>query len=875
MSGMNTDGSAVPMDPFESWLNARHKWLQTAAARLIAKKQHPDADEIVQLAGLCIAEASDLDSTGFQQIAPGSLATAALRPSLRISSIKNVQGVNAIRNGAALTFGKSNISLIYGLNGSGKTGFARILKHASGNRFRGDLRQNVFEKVNKPTSAEISFSLDEVEQTSITWSLVTGTIASMKELHLFDTHVAAMYVTKENEATYEPSRMRFVSSLIKVCDRVFDHIADEKLKLVSKLPILPGDIAATSVVKKLFPLNHASSQEDIDKACAYTPELDAERVSAEAAIGQKDIPGRLKSIIRERAALKQINGTLGSLKAGSSSEFISNVVDARKVAELSRAAATESAKVLFTNAPLDGVGDPTWKALWKQARLYSEDHAYPGKEFPNTGDGSRCVLCHQDLGLDPDAKERLARFEAFVSGGLETEANTAEKTLSDLIAKIPACPSSPEWVVLASSLGVDEPQAKTMLAALKGRIDSIPLQTDKSIIPAFDWHPLGNASTAMAEAQNAEEKTLNDLLSDGKRKELEARILEIRAKQWLSQNQKAIESEIARLKQHSLLERASRLASTSALTTKNNALAEEEISAGYQKRFAKELEYLGGDQLPVRPVCKLLGKGKVAFGLALIDPAIEASAESILSEGEHRIIALAAFLADITGAGQKAPFVFDDPISSLDQDYEERVVERLVDLSKSRQVIVFTHRLSLLALLDSAVSKLSEQAELEKKPAVKLHVETLRRLGRQAGLTSTISVRDGKPTASLSRMRGETLPALKKLYEASDVENYDQKAEHFCTDFRILMERIVEDVLLNTVITRFRRSIVTKGKLGSLARITPEDCAFIDDLMTRYSVFEHSQSSELPSNPPDLSVLEKDVKALAEWAKEFKSRTAN
>jgi hypothetical protein len=43
-----------------------------------------------------------------------------------------------------------------------------------------------------------------------------------------------------------------------------------------------------------------------------------------------------------------------------------------------------------------------------------------------------------------------------------------------------------------------------------------------------------------------------------------------------------------------------------------------------------------------------------------------------------------------------------DPMSSLDQEYEERTAERLVALSATRQVIVFTHRLSLLRYLTQA-----------------------------------------------------------------------------------------------------------------------------------------------------------------------------
>ncbi len=82
----------------------------------------------------------------------------------------------------------------------------------------------------------------------------------------------------------------------------------------------------------------------------------------------------------------------------------------------------------------------------------------------------------------------------------------------------------------------------------------------------------------------------------------------------------------------------------------------------------------------------------------------------------------------------------------------------------------------------------------------------------------------------------------------------------------------VESVLLNDVVVRFRRSLTTQGRIGLLAKIGTNDCALIDDLMTRYSVFEHSQSDELPADAPELGEFEADVKKLADWIDEFSKR---
>ena len=48
----------------------------------------------------------------------------------------------------------------------------------------------------------------------------------------------------------------------------------------------------------------------------------------------------------------------------------------------------------------------------------------------------------------------------------------------------------------------------------------------------------------------------------------------------------------------------------------------------------------------------------------------------MLSEGEQRIVALAAFFADATGRNEQTPIIIDDPISSLDYNYEEQYCQK-------------------------------------------------------------------------------------------------------------------------------------------------------------------------------------------------------
>jgi hypothetical protein len=66
---------------------------------------------------------------------------------------------------------------------------------------------------------------------------------------------------------------------------------------------------------------------------------------------------------------------------------------------------------------------------------------------------------------------------------------------------------------------------------------------------------------------------------------------------------------------------------------------------------------------------------------------------AILSEGEQKVIALADFLAEAGLHRKAAPIVFDDPVTSLDYKRLKHVVDRIVDLSTGRQIIVFTHNI--------------------------------------------------------------------------------------------------------------------------------------------------------------------------------------
>jgi ABC-type multidrug transport system ATPase subunit len=605
--------------------------------------------------------------------------------------------------------------------------------------------------------------------------------------------------------------------------------------------------------------------------CTFSPALEDERLNAEQAINQKNIPERLATIATNLSTIATAEKYISGLKATFHDDIAAPIVKARVDAVTKRKSATEEAGKVFAKTSLDGVGREAWQSLWEEARKYSEHSAYHGLAFPYTGEGSQCVLCQQSL--DSDAKTRLVSFEEFVKGALEAAAKKAEKDLKDLVSKGPTMPEENAWQLQCGILQLDTSFTESSRAALKLRLDAVQSSEDPANIPQFDWTPFELKVITLRNGLEAEQKTLNELKNDGKRKELEVRLTELQCMKWLLENKQSVTDEVLRRKKLREIDSALALTKTNTLTTKVNELSDLEMAKEYQDRFLAELEQLGGKRIQISTSSKKQGKGKVSIGLAIRNSIAIADAKRVLSEGESRIVALAAFLADIAGSGEPTPFIFDDPISSLDQTYEEAVVHRLVELSKSRQVIVFTHRLSMITLLEDAVGKVEKQAEAAKEESpVKLMTHTLYKLGSNSGIVEKSTVKNSSIQKSANALRDQDMAKLRKLLEAPDVAGYEVQAKYICSTFRTLVENSVEKLLINGVVGRFRRSVETKNKIGALAKINNEDCALIEDLMTRYSVFEHSQSNELPAETPDYDKLKEDIERFANWVGEFTGR---
>lgn len=842
-----------------NWFSERPKWLQISATRLLEKTELSDKD-VSELVTLCQQEAEgklpqaicSFSASAFSQGTAGTL---------RLCSISDIEGVNALAPKKPLEFGKGNFTVVYGQNGSGKSGYVRLLKHICGARDLGTLHRNVYKFGSTAQKANITFEQDGTVK-SHTWS-GQGICDDLSSVDIFDTSFGRVFVSSEDEVSYEPPVLAFFSSLIEVCEKVAGALDTEANRLQSKQPNIPSDKKVTAEGIWYDSISAKTTLQDIDKHCSFESKDDTEIQTLQQRLAEQAPTEKAKQLRKQKQHIDTLVQDAQRYMEQLSDENCRRIIAAKKKSILKKTAADTVAEKVFAGSHLEGIGSDVWKGLWDAARNYSVSVAYKELDYPNVSDGSRCVLCHQSL--TQEAKDRLASFENFVKGEMQRAAKEAAIEYDAATQSVENIPTPESLKARIDATGIQQDEATSQVtkffAQLQARKDQLPGIDSEEAIPAAPQPPkwIENANANSKSLDELAAKYEEDAKSDN-RDEIKKKLNSLQAKKWLSEHRAAIEEEVNRQKLLSRIQKAKKTTNTKSLSQKKGELAEALITDAFVQRFNTELKVLGASQVKVEVVKSKVSKGRVLHRLQLRGAAHSALTD-VLSEGENRIVSIAAFLADVTGKSNQAPFIFDDPISSLDQTYEEAVVKRLIDLSYDKQVVVFTHRLSLLGTV----------RHFAEKKSIKPDVVSIRSVNWGTGEPAPIPLSQSDIKSALNTIMNQRCQDAKKANDNGKFEHAEILIKAICSDFRTLVERSIENDLLCGVVQRFQRPVHTL-KLKELAKLKDSDCELFDSLMTKYSVFEHSQPEESPVQFPSPEELLTDMTALKEWREEYLKR---
>ena len=430
----NSSLKGVDIAELSIWFNSRPKWLQDAARRLLQNGE-VTSNDIDELSILCKKEAGVAIEHGSELVAKPipndafSIADPTL--SLRLDSISEIKGINALAPRKPLTFGVEPLTIVYGANGSGKSGYMRALKHVCGGRGIRALHGNVFGPSGTTKGCKITYT-SGTDRKTLVWTPAVGAHSDLHGVSLYDTDSAHVYVNNENEVAYEPVLLGHFRILVDVCEKVEKSIGVEVTAKRSAKPALPAEYTATTHGSWFNQLSRLAPDAAIAARCVWSEALEAEHSALKQRIAETNPADKARALRKMIGHLASLTSSLKTIETQLRDEAFPLLLVAKATAKAKRLAANVDAKKVFEDAPLDGVASESWRLLWEQARAYSEGEAYRNAPFPNVSDDARCVLCQQPL--EEAAKVRLNSFEAFVKGSLEAEAVKAENALADMVA---------------------------------------------------------------------------------------------------------------------------------------------------------------------------------------------------------------------------------------------------------------------------------------------------------------------------------------------------------------------------------------------------------------------------------------------------------
>ncbi len=789
-----------------------------------------------------------------------------------LKSVAQPTDVNALASDQNLTFEKTGLTIVYGDNGAGKSGYARILKHACRARIDPKAQPvlpNIYAQSAGTPRAKISYVANS-QNKQADWQLDQPSPSELSAISVFDARTATVHVDGMNEVAYVPFSLDLMQRLAKAADIVRDKARQEKTAIEAQTPQalrLPPIDPATAVAQSIGALKHDSdfavleaiaklSQLEVSYLCDLKRDLTGDPAKA------------ARQLTEARAGLGRFSTTIKTLcdLSGTTSLASLRTQLATKVA--TRAAADAAAQNRFASEPLPLVGSDAWRALWDAARRYATTEVQSDQPFPPASTDQHCPLCQQTL--SDAAVDRFSRFEAFVRDDTKQQADTAEIAYGDRLTAMnttlmPLSQLMERLRYISDTLGdilAYEAARKAALPALR-QLRRVLRSHAAEQFHVLDIDPQSALRVLQRLADDLQKRVIA-LSADAQsveRKALVAQLNELEARTWLTTILPDVKNEIDRKRQLVGVDRVLAESDTRAITLKAGQLAEALVTDALRAQFTKEIAALGVGDLAVELKKEASQAGAARFRVRLIRKP-SAAVGLVLSEGEHRCVALAAFMAELATSGSKSAIIFDDPVSSLDHRHRTEVANRLGIEAKNRQVIVLTHDVAFLMLLNQAAQD------------SQIHVG-YRCVARGAGFAGFCShdlPYNARPVDGVLDSIEADIKNKTVLWETGKQAEWRNTTRAALEQLRETWERAVED-FIGPVFKRLSTKVDSKN-LRKLTVLEITDCDSMRQGYGTCSELLHSVGESMNPKLPSPTELQSEIDKLRSWYTDLRNRQA-
>jgi energy-coupling factor transporter ATP-binding protein EcfA2 len=823
------------------WANSQDGWCRAITADVLKNRIQPSDADIDRYLNLLLAEKA-LSDDNFEALPAIEEKQVDGNPldAVRIDKLTIGEGINALKEGVEIEFA-SAVTVVFGENGSGKSGFVRVLKRAAGVRGAEEILHNVRSDKKPTPSASFMVTVGTTGQ-RVDWQNQFG-VVPLNRVSIFDARGARLHVEEDLTYVYTPGELTLFPLVQGGVERVrtaFD--AGITARTPGPNTILGSFDRSCSIYPTIETLGAATDLNEIKQYATIPANIDAtiEALKVEIdALGSTNTQNELKRTRNRAVVVTTLKTAIETVKNFDVATYAARV-SARDKALQRREVAGNKA---FEGLAIPGLLSDEWRRFIQAGEEYLKKHApatYPGAD-------EACAYCQQPLTVT--AVALVQKYREFSDNDIKSALDTTERELTDYAKPVVDLKSD----ALAAQLAAETNGGPDILDPIKITFEQMKkLSLDVAARREVAWNDKDSVLAGAETVVTDEAKRLNARIA-GLQSSVEERQAALKAKQkeltelqgkkiansLLSQIEKRVTD--AKWVARATIVRNNIPNVLRSLTEAAKEASEVLLNKDFGNRFEDECKRLRAPNVTLN----FPGRQGQVTRRKLVS---SYKPSEVLSEGEQKALALADFLAEVTAVPASSPIVFDDPITSMDYRRIHEVCDRIIGLANDHQIIVFTHNIWFAA-------ELLSKAEKKNWKYYDIRLE-----GSDVGIVSAASHPRVDTIAQISAR-------VKKLIDAAEKQTGEVRAalvEKGYEVLRGLSEIVVEYAMFKGVVQRYAPNVMmTKLDQINIAELQTSMTIIVPifDKACRY-VASHSQPLETQGIRPTLEELTGDYDAV-------------
>ena len=744
-----------------------------------------------------------------------SIQKEELRRIKSIKEIKYIENVGLIERLEAIKLDRG-INIFYGLNASGKSSLYKAVCNALG------YEKETLANINEDVNLNIPKCCLEVEDwegktCEIEWQ--NGETKPKLNVGIFDLDISLSLVKDDQDNTFSLAHLKqeYFQLLSEFLEKLEERLKERKSNFTLKFDLLKGNLQPK--LPFLFEEGRELKEENIkDVEISEEERNNLKKLQKEYEDIQKtnfdDKITILTNIITQIEEILKILGEKVEVKNRFvweyplTAEYFEKINNLIKEYIACRQILEKEQTIQFKdNIPENWLTTEAWKKFIESSfdfiKSLSEEEQ---KEYSK----KRCPYCLQELSnaakkliedykiLQGETKQKMNDIDSKINGYLDTikkvivdlnDFSKKEKTITEKIKEFSVEKAYDRNVIIAFFSRLKD--------ALPNKNELEYSQEDIEKIKAFFGYYLDSYNRILEKKKEYEEKNKN---KEENIKEIEIALHPLKRKKEIIENKEDLLRYIGLSNVFKNIESILKLIKSAKtyVSRLNTDFSKEALIKEFQKYLDKEYENLNFSKPAKYQLSPKTTHGENKRVYKIGDRKIR----EIFSEGEQKQHALADFFAQSEIEDFKGVFIFDDPVTSLDECNMEYLAERIFRLTseENNQIIIFTHNLVFLNYL----------LELTGEEKVKHFIRTSKAIfldpNAKLGTEHDLKVKKDEITRRITLV-GEKEEKGTKIDEYEIRNIYDLLSGY--------LESFVEVEIFKSVISRYRPNI----RINSLNKV--------------------------------------------------------